>query len=309
MKKAFFMGLIALVAMTAAFADSATLLDFNLLTADDGAGNNTATTIDVSKYTTYDLSEANKPTLKTSLAIERWDVELASSARFPKNQNLSFVKEVVSKAAEGTRNVMGVRILFPRDEINSSAKVVPEFNIPVWAERDGAYIFQNKGLGVVMNVGTLKEVTLRVCGRNYTHRIHLLLEVNGKEKSVDMGSLDFVGWRTLKWVNPNYISSLKDREWVNNPIYPGQMPYVKVLGFKLLKDVKYTAGDFIVYFDKIDIVYDRAYVDTEFDIDDEAVWGIQGEWQADVEANQYRDIGKRQTKLFLEEQKIDSSKK
>lgn len=309
MKKAFFIGVIALVAMTAAFADSATLLDFNLLTADDGAGNNTATTIDVSKYTTYDLSEENKPSLKTSLAIPRWDVELASSARFSQNQNRSFVKEVISKSKEGARNVMGVRILFPRDEINSYAKVLPEFDIPVWAEKDGKYVFQNNSLGVVMNVGTLKEVYFRVCGRNYTHRIHLILEIDGKIKTIDMGALDFVGWRTLKWVNPNYLNNLKDREWVNNPIYPGQMPYVKIVGIKLIKDVKYTAGDFIVYFDKIDIVYDRAYVDTEFDIDDEAVWGIQAEWQADVEANQYRDIGKRQTKLFLEEQKTDPAKK
>ena len=307
MKKAFFIGLVALIATTAAFADHAVLLDFNILTADDGEGNNVATTIDVSDYTTYDLSAQNKPVLKTSLAIERWDVELAPSARFAPNENNSFVKEVISNGPDGARNVMGVRILFPKDQINSYAKITPEFDIPVWAEKDGNYLFQDKNIGVVMNVGCLKEVTFRVCGRNYTHSVQLILEVEGRHKIIDMGSLDFVGWRTLKWTNPHYLRNVKDRTWVNNPVYPGKMPYVKFIGIQLVKDLQYEGGDFVVYFDKIEIDYDKAYIDTEFDIDDEAVWGIQGEWQRAVEANEFKNLGKKQTKLYLEQQKLDAS--
>lgn len=306
MKKIIFIVLISLSAVAALSAEEAVLLDFGLLTADDGKTNNSATTIDVSKYTTYDLSEQNRPELKTSLAIEKWDVELAPSARFAVNENRSMVRQVVSTTAEGEQNVMGIRLLFPRTQNNSYAEISPEFEIPLWAEKDGSYMFQNNGLGVVTNVGVLKKMRIRVCGRNYTHRVHVVVET-GKDqtKVIDFGALNFVGWRTLEWVNPHYIQSPSDRDWVNDPIYPGNMPYVKILSIRIIKDKKYMGGDFITYIDRIDIDYDKAYIETEFDIDDEDVWGIQKEWQDQVEQNDYRNIGQKQTKVFLEGQKLD----
>ena len=305
MKKLFFITMAALMAVTMVNAEKAVLLDFNLLTADDGAKNNVATTIDVSRFTTYDLSATNRPELKTSLAIQRWDIELARSARYALNENKSFVKEVVSKTAEGQKTVIGVRVLFPKSQINSYAEIRPEFDIPIWAERDGSYIFR-EGYGAVMNVGVLKKVKIRVCGRNYTHSIQLLVETKNKVvKVIDFGPLDFVGWRTLEWANPNVITSIHDRKWVNNPIYPGNMPYLKVVGIRFIKDIRTTDGDFIAYIDKIEIEYDKAYIETEFDIDDEEVWGIQAEWQSEVEKNEYKVIGRNQTKVFLESQKID----
>ncbi len=302
MKKLFFIAMVAMVAMST-FAVEAVLIDFNRLGADDGELNNMASTIDVSEYATYDLSEANKLELKASLAIERWSVELAPSARYALNENKSIIKEVISRTADGEKLVMGVRVLFPKDQINSYAYIQPEFKIPVWAEKDGEYIFQDKGIGVVMNVGILKEMRFRVCGRNYTQHVQVVVQLPDREKTIDFGPLDFVGWRTLKWVNPQYINEVQDKEWSYDPVYPGKMPYVVFRGIKLIKDIRYEDGDFIVYFDRIDVDYDKAFIDTEFDIDDEAVWGIQAEWQDSVRKNEYRKLGKRQTQLFLEIQK------
>lgn len=270
---------------------------------------NRATIMDFSTVAGASYTKEQKKQMLTSLAITNWDVILASSSRTNENQSLSYTKEAkvdqnAAKYAGAT--VLGVRVRFPLEPFNSWAKIVPPFQIPAFEPKatvddtgkitpktdnqgldpvnarltrfEGTYNPDTKittAFGVVKNVGVIKAIAVDVKGLNFPHGLSvILIDNDGNERVCFMGYLNFDGWRTLRWDNPQYITDVRNRELRIFPIYPRTTPFVKFGGFLITRDAAHEGGDFIAYFKSVRILYDRAVLDPVRDIDDEAIWGI-----------------------------------
>jgi hypothetical protein len=317
------------------FAEEATLIDFSVLTADihvklgendtdDKPNQNRQTLMDFSHVAGGSFTTQQKQVMKTSLAIENWEILLASSARHVTNISLSYTKEAPSKKY-GT--VMGVRVHFPVEPHNSWAHVKPPFEIPAFEPLaniadDGTIepVQGNDGItgrsrfegqedgqpayGVVKNVGVVKSVAVDVYGLNFPHSLSTtLINSQGEHKNVFMGYLRFDGWGELIWNNPAYIQEVRNRDIRLYPLYPASTPFVKFGGFLLQRDAAHEGGDFIVYFKDVKIIYDKAVLDTDRDIDDEALWKIILDRETARKTWEMEKFGQTQVLRYLEIQK------
>ncbi len=232
------------------------------------------TEIDFSKYPGA-MAEGVEE-LKVDLSLDNWAVNLAPSSASAENRILSFAKPVSSRQMEG--NVLGVRVHFPTAPFNSWAKIMPPFEIPFYEDAPGDEVgegskFVNKG--VLRNVGTIKSLSLRITGRNYPHGISISLkDEQDTVREMFFGYLDFDGWRTLTWENPNYITDVKQRDLRRKPLYPETMPSVKFESFTIYRHGSQIGGDFVTYLKDVTMVYDLAVLERERDINDEEAWGI-----------------------------------
>jgi len=266
-KMLIFVAIVSLVAGSL-FADEAVLIDFTKLAAGE-EGENEATTMDFtnSRFSSS-LPESTREALKSSLAINNWEVHLTSSARTVANMVKSYVREATSKEHG---QVLGVRIHFPLERVPSSALVKPPFEIPSFDER-----FQD-GMGVITNVGAIKSIELHYFSLNFPHELSIiLLDGNGVPKHIRMGKLNqsYEGWGRFVWNNPAYIQNVRDRNLKLSPLYPDEIPLIKFGGFEIRRDAMHNGGDFITYFRQINVVYDKAYMEPERDINDEDIWKI-----------------------------------
>jgi hypothetical protein len=190
----------------------------------------------------------------------------------------SYIREAPSKQ---WGKVMGVRVHFPVENFNSSALVKPPFEVPGYeplggddAENEGKTKFED-GYGLLKNVGTIKSVAVNVYGLNFPHGLWTyVLNEEGVQKSLFMGYLNFDGWGELRWDNPSYIQEVRNRDLRLYPIYPDSMPFIKFAGFEIKRDASRKGGDFITYFKDVKVIYDKAVLDTDRDIDDEGLWKI-----------------------------------
>ncbi|MBN2049973.1 MAG: flagellar filament outer layer protein FlaA [Spirochaetales bacterium] len=293
-----------LIASFAVYAEESVLIDFSTLTADE-EGENSATLVDFSDKAGTSFTEEEKEHMKTSLYVENWGIQLASSSRTVNNQRFSMVKEAMVRdgaSRYGGQAVMGVRIHFPVDPFNSWAVIRPPFDIPAYEGEDG-----NKfvGYGVVKNVGVLKSVSINVLGKNFPNGLGVILEdQTATEHNIFMGYLDFDGWRTLTWENPNYISDVRNRELRKYPLYPRTSPMMKLKGIIVYKDAAQEGGDFITYIKDISVTYDKAVLDLESDVDDEALWSILTDREEARRQAEYARLGNLQVLQYLEEQKM-----
>lgn len=227
------------------------------------------------------------------LALPNWGVDLAPSSATPMNRVLSSTKEVPSRQMQG--DVLGVRVHFPTAPFNSWARIKPPFEIPFYADAQedqegGGTQFVNKG--VLRNVGTIRSVSVRVVGRNFPHGLSLTLQnEQNVRREMFMGYLDFDGWRTLVWENPNYITDVKQRDLRKTPLYPETMPSIKFDNFTLYRHGSNIGGDFVTYFKDVVMVYDLAILEQERDIDDEEVWGILQDRRDAKRAAEMRRLG------------------
>ncbi|MDE5898950.1 MAG: flagellar filament outer layer protein FlaA, partial [Treponemataceae bacterium] len=265
MKRTFyFVAAAMLLAGASVFADEATVIDFTLLTPDcvsDENGNptqNSHTVMDYSTAAGATYTEDQKELMKTSLALPEWEVSLNSSARNVQSLGLSTVVSApVVNGPYAGENVMGVRIVFPEWNANAHAYIRPPFDIPAYEplatadengdrqeptdeeKASGKTLFED-GYGVLKNVGTIKKIAVETLGMNYPEGLYVLLEdTDGVERRYFMGYLNFDGWKTLEWNNPQYISEIRNREIRVYPIYPRGLPFVKFTGFLITRD----AGD------------------------------------------------------------------
>jgi hypothetical protein len=318
---------------TALFADTSVLIDFSKLNADTTIGTQTtptqngATLIDYSNVAGASFTDAEKAIMKSSLAIGNWGVDLASSARTITNLSDSYTKEAkVSATAKpfngqdlANKVVMGVRVHFPLDPYNSWAMITPPFDIPAYADTtgpDGVTVAPaDKGLGtkfeggygVVKNVGVLKSLSITVYGSNYPNGLGVVVaDQDGKTQTLFMDYLDFDGWRTLTWNNPNYITDVRNRELRRYPLYPQGEPFLKLVGLIIYRDAQQPGGDIVTYFKDISITYDKALLTTTRDINDEAVWGILQQRQEARRLAEVRRLGNIQVLRFLEQEKMDA---
>lgn len=313
----------------AVFAEEAVLIDFSTLEADyapnggDNATEHEATLIDFSQKAGTGFSEEEKALMKTSLALDNWNVVLASSSRTVFNQANSMAKGVPvredAKKFAGDM-VLGVRVHFPLNDYNSWAMVEPPFEIPVYMKKtevqeDGTLqsvaedVNRTKfdGFGVVKNVGTIKQVSMNVLGLNFPMGCEIILkDHNNRELALDMGYLYFDGWRTLTWENPNYITEVRNREIQRYPLYPRATPSVKLMGIRFRRDKEQEGGDFITYVKDIQITYDLAVLDLDTDINNEEVWGILGEREESRRTAEFERLGEVQVLRALEQKKMHS---
>lgn len=324
MKRIFVLIAVCLWTVGLVFAEEKVLIDFSLLVPDilmdqdNIIPQNRQTTIDFSNTAGNSFTQEQKQVMKSSLAIPNWFVELSSSSRTVTNDVLSYTKVVPSKQFE---NVMGVRIHFPVSYYNSWALIKPPFDIPAYdfdsADEQGivtapaeqpnfnttASRFEN-GYGVVKNVGAVKSLQVQVYGLNFPHSLSaLFVDGNGKTQTVFLGYLNFDGWAKLAWDNPQYISEVRARSLRIYPLYPTYSPYLRFAGFLIQRDGASDGGDFVAYFKDVQIVYDKAELETDKDIDDESSWNIITEREADRQKRERKDFGKDQVFRYLESQK------
>ncbi len=324
-----------LIGGTALFADESVLIDFSTLGADTTIGNsktpneNAATLIDYSGIAGASFTDADKALMKSSLAIGNWSVTLASSARTISNQSVTMTRQAstspTAKQFNGqdmaNKTIMGIRVHFPVEPFNSWAEISPPFDIPAYADKDTyangklTVADADKGLGakfngygVVKNVGILKSLSVTVYGNNFSNGLGVVVEdQDGNDQTIFLDYLNFDGWRTLTWNNPNYVTDVRNRELRKFPLYPKGVPFLKIIGIMIYRDSQQEGGDFITYIKDIKITYDKALIDTTRDITDEAIWGIIQQRNEARRLAELRRLGGIQVLRFLEQQKMDAT--
>jgi hypothetical protein len=315
---------------TTLFADESVLIDFSKLASDTTIGTsktpteNAATLIDYSNIAGASFTDADKALMKSSLAMGDWVVTLASSARSITNQSVTMTREASTSATAKqfpNTKILGIRIHFPLDPFNSWAEITPPFDIPAYADKD---TYQNgtltvaaadkglgkkfDGFGVVKNVGILKSLSITVYGNNFPNGLGVVVaDQDGTEQTMFMDYLEFDGWRTLTWNNPNYVTDVRNRELRRFPLYPKGTPYLKLVGLVVYRDSQQEGGDFVTYVKDITITYDKALISTDRDINDEAIWGIIQQRNEARRLAELRRLGGIQVLRFLEQQKMDTT--
>jgi hypothetical protein len=326
MKRFFILIVVAIIASTAVFAEEATLIDFNTLTADypaDSPTENEATLVDFSVAAGSSFTDEEKAQMKTSLFIENWEVMLNSSARSVQNQSDSYtaaapIRDTARRYPGET--ALGVRVRFPVEPFNAWALVQPPFEIPAYsdvktANADGTLTIdpenegrgeQFDGYGVIKNVAVIKSISVNVHGLNFPHGISVIFKDHeNREREYFLGYMNFDGWRTMTWNNPAYIEEVRNRELRTFPLYPNLAPMVKLMGFRIYRDAAMEGGDMVTYIKDVSIVYDQAVLDLERDIEDEAIWGILQDREQARRNSELQRLGNLQVLRYLESQKID----
>jgi len=317
---------VALILSVASFADEAVVIDFNKLIADtpsDKPADNQATLTDFSGSAGSSFTDAEKAQMKTSLFIGNWEVRLNSSANSVVASGFSYakpskVKDTATKYAKET--ILGIRAFFPTEPYNAYAEVKPPFEIPGYADKDTLgsdgklTVAQEEigkgrkfdGFGVVKNVGVLKSVSVNVFGNNFPEGFSVIMkDQNNRAQEFFMGYLSFDGWRTLTWNNPNYIQDVRDRDLHTYPLYPNSAPLLKLDAFKVYKDGSMIGGDFIGYIKDVSIVFDKAILVIDRDIDDEGTWGILQDRESARRNAELSRLGALQIQRYLEKRKMD----
>jgi hypothetical protein len=338
MKRMFILVAVALFLTGSLFADEAILIDFSVLDADIMAGQdgeptqNSRTLMDFANVAGGGFTEDQLAVMKSSLVLPNWEVKLSSSSRTVENISNSFVRAAPSQQ---WGNVMGVRVHFPLGPNYAKARIVPPFEIPAFEPlvtvnddgtidppvegqngitgpsrfeaptgEDGRVDPTLPAYGVVKNVGTIRNIEVNAYGLNFPHGLSvILIDSQGNEKTYFMGYLNYEGWRSLTWTNPQYITEVKNRELRIYPLYPFSTPFVKFGGFLLHRDADHIGGDFITYFKDVKIIYDRAVAYPERDIDDESVWNIIYDRESAKRSTEMEQFGKNEVLRYLEEQK------
>jgi hypothetical protein len=302
-------------------ADTSVLLDFSTLVPDTDFGEHEATLVDFSQQAGTGFTEEERNAMKTSLAIENWEVALASSSRSVNNLRKSMTKAVLvndDAVKFGGDTVLGVRIHFPEDPFNSYAIVKPPFEIPAYMKRtvlqsDGTMIEDDKdlqgakfdGFGVVKNIGVIKSISVNLYGSNFPNGFGIILkDQNNIEQQIFMNYLEFDGWRELIWNNPNYVTEVRDREIKRYALYPRSEPMRKLVGLIFYKDAAQQGGDFIAYIKDITVTYDKALLETSRDINEEEVWGILSEREEARRTYEFSKLGSLQVLRYLEGKKM-----
>lgn len=313
MKRIFTILGVSLLLAGVSFAEESVMIDFNEL-LDDYQGEHQATLVDFSSVAGTRFTEEEKAAMNTSLFIPNWGVRLSSSSRNVTNDALSYVRTVtVQENAQSYpgEQVMGIRVHYPTGSFNSYAWVEPPFDIPAYATsgviEDAPKGDQFTGFGVVKNVGVIKSIKINVYGMNYPMGLAVVL-IDDQEQTTQhpMGYLNFDGWRELTWENPNYITSVRNRELKREPLYPRSAPSITLDSIQFYRDAMQEGGDFISYVKNISVVYDQAVIQSiDRDLNHEDVWGILAEREEQRRTAELKRLGDLEVLRYLESQKMD----
>jgi len=327
--------ILVVIAMLAGplFAEEGVLIDFSKLKADihvrvgegdtnDRPNQNRQTMMDYSQVAGGSFTTQQKAVMRTSLAIENWEILLASSSRTVENVSLSYTREAPSKQFD---TVMGVRVRFPVEPHNAWAIIKPPFEIPAFEPRatigdDGSIQPEGNGItgksrfeaqedgqpayGVIKNVATIKSIAVNVYGLNFPHGLStIIIDSQGNQRNIFMGYLQFDGWGELIWNNPAYIQEVRNRDIRIYPLYPTSTPFIKFGGFLIQRDAAKEGGDFITYFKDVRVIYDLAVLNQERDIEDEAIWNIIYDRETARKVWEMEQFGRNQILRYLDSQK------
>ncbi len=276
------------------------------------------TTVDFSTlYTTgwgADDPEARKQ-MATDLDPKKWSVCVNSSSKLPVAINKTYALSVDKSLTYPGKVVLGVRTFFPERGANSYVEISPPFDIPSYYDdpnnRDGmGTYFINKG--IVRNVGVMRKISVRVLGNNFNYGLYLRIKNRNEEyKDIYMGCLNFLGWRDLVWVNPNYEQDKKDRELKKSvlPYYPDEYPYIKFVGFVINRDHTERTGNFTTMFKEVSIEFDEHFLKLDnYEYLQEDIFNIYREELLLRASKEMEKVNRRIYTKWLEEKRMDGGK-
>ena len=218
--------------------------------------------------------------------------------------------------------IMGIRVHFPETPYNCWAIVKPPYEIPAYENIDVDFKgtplpladqkkpenvgkkYEN-GYGVIKNVGLIKSISLRVFGTQYNNSISILIKDDNNVISEYHFPtyLNFDGWKTLTWTNPNYIERVSNRELYTVPLYPRNFPYIKLIGFRIYRQGDQLGGDFITYIKDVNVTYDLAVIEQDPVIEHENAWQILEKRTEEAKKRELNRIGDSQLLQYLEKKK------
>jgi hypothetical protein len=92
--------------------------------------------------------------------------------------------------------------------------------------------------------GITKTISVWVVGRNFNHRLNVVVEdFFGRRSVLPMGTLNFSGWKRLTVAVPPTVEQ-------SNPHYNNQQG-IQIIGFTIEPDMLATYGTYYVYFDDL----------------------------------------------------------
>ncbi|MDR2343287.1 MAG: flagellar filament outer layer protein FlaA [Spirochaetaceae bacterium] len=104
--------------------------------------------------------------------------------------------------------------------------------------------------------GIVKTVSVQVAGRNYNHNLVLLVQdFYGRNFEIQMGRLNFQGWKNLTAVIPPQ-QELGMSGIVQQNYHYSNVSGIKILGFRIDCDLPDTYGTYYVYLDDLRAVTD-----------------------------------------------------
>ncbi len=192
----------------------------------------------------YFPKESSKQKLELVL-VE--DFENCSSWRalMPIDQGFARAKKVLGASSE-------IKQKFP----NNSKYCI---GVKEWSYKRGFNWMEIRPPRPIAVVGKLKGLSIWAVGRNYRHHLEIWVKnYQGIEYPIDMGTLNYRGWKQLKARIPMYI-----------PYYTKYIPQYKVMHitrFIIRHDPDEKNGEFYIYLDNLEGIVDT-YEDT-YDGDD-----------------------------------------
>jgi hypothetical protein len=97
--------------------------------------------------------------------------------------------------------------------------------------------------------GIAKTISVWVVGRNFNHRLSVLLrDIEGEMVILPMGQLNFSGWRKLTTAIPPTVR----QQDIHYPHLSG----VEIIGFMITPDLLESFGSYYVYFDALRVTTD-----------------------------------------------------
>ncbi len=279
------------------------LIDFNNLND---------TMIDFSGVAGDVWTEDQKKMMKMDLSISNWSIKVNQSSWTNEAREKSRLLAVTNSLNYPGQTVLGIRVYFPERYANSYVEVKPPFIIPFYYEKDRANItgrgdmFVNKGL--IRNVGILRRVTVRFLGNNFKYSLYIRLEDNNDDvKDIFIGYLDFVGWRTKSWINPNIDDELEARQkkYVVRPYYPDKMPSVRLLAIVVQRTHPELTGNFVTMIKDISLEFDEAFLEVgKAEYKQEEIFGIYRDELVDRAKSEMRNVDRMIYLQWYESQKI-----
>ena len=169
-----------------------------------------------------------------------WNVHISpdngviTSRLFEGNPSMKEALEEDEGKEDEDTQVLGVRVDFFRRGVNSFT------------------IMSGRPLPIE---GTVKTISLWVCGRNQDHDMYVLVQdYFGSNFELYLGNLGFSGWKKLTGVVPP--SPDGEHGIVQSSAYFGDKPGLKILGFRIDCNPMKARGSYYMYLDDLRAVTD-----------------------------------------------------
>lgn len=291
------------------------LITFTLLSREEiliDFSNLKDTTVDFTKDVVNGWGvELGAGAMSSSLKPELWSAKVRKSSRLKEAIDKTYVLDVKNSINYPDMTVLGIRSYFPERNAHSDVEIYPPFEIPSYYEDPsnpdgmGTY-FINKG--VVRNIGILRKMSVRVLGNNFNYGLYIRIK-NHKDEQRDiyMGTLNFLGWRTLTWINPNYEVEKKHRDKARSviPYYPDEYPYIKFIGLIIQRNSSERTGNFTTMFKDVSLDFDEHFLKLDnYEHLQEDIYGIYKEELLTYAKKLMEKVNRQVYLQWLERQKI-----